>query len=98
MACQEVLACKYAVLNLLDKLGPFINKLQLSIIVYKKENAIQIEQTQAYFIDCKYYNRNNCSGLPLRGELYCFIYNKEGCYLQKYIKEEYNKFKARFKT
>ena len=98
MAYQGVLACRYAVLNLLDKLSPLINKLQLSITVYKKENAIQIEQTQAYFIDRKYYNRNNRSSPLLRGKLRCFIYNKEGYRLQKYTKEERNKSKARFKT
>ena len=43
MACQGVLACKYAILDPLDKLGPFINKLQLFITVYKKENTIQTE-------------------------------------------------------
>ena len=43
MAYQGVLAYRYTILDLLDKLGPFINKLQSSIIVYEKENAIQIE-------------------------------------------------------
>ena len=98
MAYQGVLACKYAVLNLPDKLSPFINKLQSSLTAYKKENAVQIEQTQAYFVDRKYYNRNNHSGLPLRGKSRCFIYNKEGCRLWKHTKEERNKSKTKFKT
>ena len=98
MACQGVPAYRYAVLDLLNKLGPLINKLQLFIMAYKKENAVQTEQTQAYFIDCKYYNCNNRSGPPLRGKLYCFIYNKEGCRSWKHTKEKCNEFKTRFKT
>ena len=97
MACQGVQAYRYTVLDLLDKFSPFINKLQLSITAYKK-NAIQTKQIQAYFIDRKYYNYNNRFSLPLRGKSYCFIYNKEGCHLWKYTKEECNKSKTKFKT
>ena len=103
MACQGVPAYRYAVLDLLNKLSPLINKLQSSIIAYKKENTIQTEQTQAYFVDYKYFNRdqyncNNYSGLLPRGKLCCFIYNKKGCRLWKHTEEEYNEIKARFKT
>jgi hypothetical protein len=53
MACQGVPACRYAVSEPPDKLGPLFNKLQSLITVYKKEN--EVDTTQVYFTDQHYY-------------------------------------------
>ena len=41
-SCQEILVYRYTVFNLLDNLKALINKLQLSITVYKKEYVEKI--------------------------------------------------------
>ena len=38
MSCQGIPAYQIAILDPLDKLGPFINKLQSLITAYKKQN------------------------------------------------------------
>jgi hypothetical protein len=54
IACQGSPACQYAVLDPPSNLGGLINKLQLSITTYEKEQS----NTEAFYIDCRYYTKN----------------------------------------
>ena len=69
MACQGVLICRYAVLDLPADFSELINKLKLSIIIYKKEQSI----TNTFFTDQRYYynnNRNNPTCNSYKGTIY----------------------------
>ncbi|RKF65883.1 hypothetical protein GcM3_115021, partial [Golovinomyces cichoracearum] len=57
--CQGSPACKYAVSDPPADLGQLINKLKSSITNYEKEREKELTKTEAYFIDRRYYGKDN---------------------------------------
>jgi hypothetical protein len=102
MACQGVPACRYAVSEPPDKLGPLINKLQSSIAAYEKENEVT-DATQIYFTDRRYYRQNRYGNRRTRQDQNqlqgrCYICKRSDCRSWKHTQEEQEQSKAKFRA
>ncbi len=97
-ACQDVPACQYACFKYSDLLAGLINDLRSSIITHQKAHP-----TEVFFTDRRYHKFDNshrtqsqstrsyggssfCGGGGRNKK--CFVYQKEGCWSTKHIKDE----------
>ena len=94
--CQEISACRYAVIDSFSEIKSLINKLQFFIMIFEKENLIL---TQVYYTNHCYY-REKKQYLKQDSTWifnHCFVCNKKNCWSWKYTDKEWDEAKSKFK-
>ncbi|RKF71763.1 hypothetical protein GcM1_250180 [Golovinomyces cichoracearum] len=106
MACQGSPACKYAVFDPPADQGQLINKLKSSITNYEKEREKELNKTEAYFTDRRYYGKDNDkfyksnknSTNSERKSRGCWICRKPSCRSWKHPQSKQGTEKSKFRA